>query len=99
MALYGAAVSLAIRLPSTQNSTRWIALPEVAVAENRAVLLSVEFAAGAVRRDGRTGGRPASGATGRTTVHDALAPGDSTLPARSVERTSTVWLPMPSPDT
>ena len=40
--------------------------------------------------------RPRPGSPGGRTVHEALAPGDSTLPARSVERTSTVWLPTPS---
>jgi hypothetical protein len=33
------------------------------------------------------------------TVHEAPAPGESTLPAASVERTRAVWKPRPRPDT
>jgi hypothetical protein len=101
---YGARVSVATRRLSTQNSTRLIALPEVASALNRTLRPIVELAAGAVRVTvGAAGVLGAAGAlgvsTGSTTVHDALAPGLSTLPAASVERMVTVCEPMASPDT
>ena len=88
-------MSLAIRLESTQNSTRLMGLLEEASAVKRAVWPTVASAVGAVRA---TVG-PAGAIAGMTTVHVALAPGDSTLPASSVERTSASCDPMPSPDT
>lgn len=84
-ALYGAERSVATRVPSTQNSTRPMPFADVASAVNRKERLTVESTVGATRV---TAG-PAA-VTGARTVHEALAPGDSTLPAASVERTSTV---------
>ena len=56
LALYGAAVSVAIRLPSTQNSTRWTALPEVAVAANLRRPAHGRVRGRGRERHGRTGG-------------------------------------------
>jgi hypothetical protein len=98
---YGDRVSLATRESSTQNSTRRIPLADDALAENRIDRPTVELATGAVRVTvGPAGVVVAAGlSSGAATVHVALAPGSSTLPAASVDRTSTRCVPMLSPET
>src|SRR5512132_754644 len=96
-ALYGASVSLSTRLSSTQKSTWSTPWSSSAVAVSvRLRPLLIERLRSTV--GGAPAGVPGSPPPGSATVHDALAPGDSTLPAASRERTTNVCAPSPSPD-
>src|SRR6266545_1628112 len=102
-AAYGAAVSRATRVPSTQNSTRRTPWSSLAVAVMPSVEVNVAPTLGATRAT--AGARLAecelpfppgveAGAPGRAIdVQLAVAGEASTLPAGSVARTSTVCPP------
>src|SRR4051794_38988432 len=102
-----------MRVPSTQNSTRAIPSASTAVAAALSLdvnvlpvcgrsSVSTGADGGSTVPDPASGGVPLPASGGRvgaaTVSQDAEAPVVSALPAASVARTTTVWLPRPRPE-